>query len=35
MANVMFKRGLSANLPEVAQDGVFYLSTDTNRLYVG
>lgn len=35
MANVSFKRGLAANLPTSAQDGVFYLTTDTNRLYVG
>lgn len=37
MANVLFKRGLHANLPAVnaATDGVFYLTTDTNRLYVG
>lgn len=36
MANVAFKRGLSANLPiGNAVDGVFYLTTDTNRLYVG
>lgn len=33
--NVSFKRGLAANLPATAQDGVFYLTTDTNRLYVG
>lgn len=35
MANVMFKRGTQANLPVTAQDGVFYLTTDTGRLYVG
>lgn len=35
MANVLFKRGLQANLPKSAEDGVFYLTTDTNRLYVG
>lgn len=35
MANVIFKRGLQANLPSTAEDGVFYLTTDTNRLYVG
>lgn len=35
MANVLFKRGLSTGLPTQAQDGVFYLTTDTNRLYVG
>lgn len=37
MANVMFKRGLQANLPSGNSilDGVFYLTTDTGRLYVG
>lgn len=36
MANVMFKRGLSTALPwNSAQDGTFYLTSDTNRLYVG
>lgn len=37
MANVMFKRGLQANLPknDSILDGVFYLTTDTGRLYVG
>ena len=35
MANIKFKRGLQANLPSVVEDGVFYLTTDTNRLYVG
>lgn len=35
MANVAFKRGLSTSLPTTAVDGVFYLTTDTNRLYVG
>lgn len=35
MANILFKRGLQASLPTTAQDGVFYLTTDTNRLYVG
>ena len=36
MANVIFKRGLQNSLnPNVAsQDGVFYLTTDTGRLYV-
>lgn len=33
--NVAFKRGLHSALPTTAQDGVFYLTTDTNRLYVG
>ena len=37
MANVKFLRGLQANLPVDgnAVDGVFYLTTDTNRLYIG
>lgn len=37
MANVLFKRGLHADLPAAtaAEDGVFYLTTDTGRLYVG
>lgn len=36
MANVLFKRGLQANLDNTTiEDGVFYLTTDTNRLYVG
>ena len=37
MANVIFKRGLQSNLPAAGsvEDGVFYLTTDTNRLYVG
>ena len=39
MANeVFFKRGLAANLPTQAAnitDGAFYLTTDTDRLYVG
>ena len=38
MANVLFKRGSSKDLPletYQAQDGVFYLTTDTNRMYVG
>lgn len=37
MANVMFKRGLQTNLPtgNSILDGVFYLTTDTGRLYVG
>ena len=35
MANVIFKRGLQANLPNQVEDGVFYLTTDTNRLYIG
>lgn len=38
MANVAFKRGLSTALTAAgftAADGVFYLTTDTHRLYVG
>lgn len=39
MADLFFKRGLAANLPDgtttFAQDGVFYLTKDTERLYVG
>ena len=37
MANVLFKRGQQASLPAIgsATDGVFYLTTDTHRLYVG
>lgn len=35
MANIAFKRGLAANLPSSAADGVFYLTTDSHRLYVG
>ena len=38
MANVLFKRGQQATLNAQgfqAQDGVFYLTQDTNRLYVG
>lgn len=35
MANVMFKRGLHSALPKTAVDGVFYLTTDTHRLFVG
>ena len=34
MANVMFKRGLSTALPTTGNAGSFYLTTDTNRLYV-
>ena len=34
--NVLFKRGLSAGLPTSgAIEGAFYLTTDTNRLYIG
>lgn len=33
MANVIFKRGQQANLPAAKTDGVFYLTTDTGRLY--
>lgn len=35
MANVQFLRGKHADLPATATDGVFYLTTDSNRLYVG
>ena len=35
MANIMFKRGRQANLPQTAVDGSFYLTEDTQRLYVG
>jgi hypothetical protein len=37
MANVMFKRGLSTALPVGANiiDGAFYLTEDTNHLYIG
>lgn len=35
MANITFKRGLAKNLPTSATDGVFYLTTDSHRLYVG
>ena len=36
MANVLFKRGLQNQLPTSGIiDGAFYLTTDTNRLYVG
>ena len=36
MANVMFKKGLSTSLPLTnAVPGSFYLTEDTNRLYIG
>ena len=38
MANVVFKRGLQSAIDAAsftAEDGVFYLTTDTNRLYIG
>lgn len=37
MANVMFKRGLQSGLPQGNNivDGTFYLTTDTQRLFVG
>jgi hypothetical protein len=37
MADLMFKRGPSNRLPAAtkAQDGTFYLTTDSERLYVG
>jgi hypothetical protein len=36
MANVMFKRGTHAALKQLQSyvDGCFYLTTDTDRLYV-
>lgn len=36
MANVLFKRGLSTNLTTATPvEGAFYLTTDTDKLYVG
>ena len=35
MAFYKFLRGLSSALPNVAEDGVFYLTTDTHQLFVG
>lgn len=35
MADLMFKRGKQEQLPPIGIDGCFYLTTDTNRLYVG
>lgn len=37
MAELLFKRGLHANLPKGAsvKDGAFYLTTDSHRLYAG
>lgn len=37
MANVLFKRGLENNLFNLNtyEDGCFYLTSDTNRLYIG
>lgn len=40
MANVLFKRGLQSNLDalrtsKTANDGTFYLTSDSHRLYVG
>jgi hypothetical protein len=32
---IMFKRGLQASLPSTGDFGTFYLTTDSNRLYVG
>ena len=34
-AELRFLRGLEAQLPTSAQDGAFYLTTDTHRLFVG
>jgi hypothetical protein len=35
--NLFFKRGSQANLNNITAsiDGAFYLTTDTNRLYIG
>ena len=35
MAFYKFLRGLSTALPKTAEDGVFYLTTDTHQLFVG
>lgn len=39
MANVLFKRGLQANLPasgsDSVVDGALYFTTDTKRLFLG
>ena len=35
MANILFKRGVHAQLPTTAVDGAFYLTTDSHRLYAG
>nr|DAM06926.1 MAG TPA: major tropism determinant [Caudoviricetes sp.] len=37
MANVMFKRGTQSGFNNLTayQDGCFYLTTDSHRLYVG
>ena len=35
MANVAFRRGNKANLPQSAVDGVFYYTRDTHKLYIG
>ena len=37
MANVLFKRGSAADLKKLTsyEDGTFYLTTDTHRLYTG
>lgn len=37
MANVMFKRGTQSNFNNLStyQDGCFYLTTDSHRLYIG
>lgn len=37
MANVSFKRGMQASLEALTniEDGVFYLTTDTHKLYIG
>lgn len=33
--NLMFRRGLQANLPASAVDGTIYFATDTGRMFVG
>lgn len=35
MANVLFKKGLRANLPGTGVEGVFYLTEDESNLYFG
>ena len=32
---VVFRRGLEANLPQNAEDGSFYITTDTGKIYYG
>ncbi len=33
--NVFFKKGLQSALPDYGTEGAFYLTTDSNRLYIG